>query len=223
MSKGIKYTILGLFIVILAGFLGLTFTIDSIVKANIEQIGTEMTGTPVTVDGVSISPFSGQGTVSGFRVTNPEGYSQDYALEVDNLFIELDLMSLLSDEVIVHEISMTGSSVFVEQKLPENNIREIMNHVNSVEPGEITDSGLIIEYFLLQDGTVDLYTEVGGERSARVDISRIELRALGGADGQKATEDVIRQIAEQVAEESLQAAIQSGGEQLRDVLRDLFD
>lgn len=223
MSKGIKYTILGLFIVILAGFLGLTFTIDSIVKANIEQIGTEMTGTPVTVDGVSISPFSGQGTVSGFRVANPEGYSQDYALEVGNLFIELDLMSLLSDEVIVHEISMTGSSVFVEQKLPENNIREIMNHVNSVEPGEATGSGLIIEYFLLEDGTVDLFTEVGGERSARVEISRIELRDLGSADGQEAAEEVIRQIAEQVAEESLRAAIQSGGEQLRDALRDLFD
>lgn len=223
MTKGIKYTILGLFIVVFVGFLGLTFTIDSIVKSNIEQIGTKMTGTPVKVDGVSISPFSGQGTVSGFRVANPDGYAQDFALTVNNLFIELDLMSLLSNEVIVHEILLTGSSVFVEQKLTENNIREIMNHVNSVEPGETTDSGLIIEYFLLEDGTVDLYTEVGGERSARVDISRIELRDLGSADGQEATEDVIRQIAEQVSEESLRAAVQSGGEQLRNALRDLFD
>lgn len=223
MSKGFKYTLIGTFIVIVVGFLILTFTIDSIVKSNIEQIGSEMTGTQVTVESVSISPFSGTGTIHGFHVANPEGYGRDHAIEIDDLSIELELMSLFSDEVIVNEISITGPAVYVEQKLPENNIREIMNHVNSVSAGETSDARLIIEYFLLENGTADLYTEVGGERSAQVDISKIELRDLGRTDGQEAAEDVIKQIAGQVAEESLQAAIQSGGEQLKDALQDLFD
>lgn len=223
MSKGIKYTLLGLLIVIGAGFLVLTFTIDSIVSSNIEQIGSEMTGTPVTVDGVSISPFSGSGTIRGFRVANPEGYSQEHAIEMAEFSIELEPFTLFSDEIIVNNITISDASVYVEQKLPENNIREIMSQVNSIQEGETSDARLVIEHFVLENGTADLYTEVGGERSASVDISRIELRDLGRASGQETAEAVIKQIAEEVAGESLEAAAESGAEQLKDAVRGLFD
>lgn len=223
MSKGIKYTLLGLLIIIGAAFMTLTFTIDSIVLSNIEQIGTEMTGTPVTVGGVSISPFSGSGTIEGFRVANPEGYSQEYAVEIEDFSIELEPFTLFSDEIVVNKITITDASVYVEQKLPENNIREIMNHVNSIPEGEISDGGLVIEHFVLENGTANLYTEVGGERSASVEISRIELNDLGRASGQDTAEAVIKQIAKEVSGESLEAAAESGVEQLKDAVRGLFD
>lgn len=223
MSKRIIYTLLGLLIVIGTGFLALTFTIDSIVSSNIEQIGSEMTGTPVTVDNVSISPFSGSGTIRGFRVANPNGYAKDYAVEIEDFSIELEPFSLFSNEIVVNQITISGASVYVEQKLPENNIREIMDHINSLPEGEATDAQLVIEHFLLENGTADLFTEVGGDRSASVEISRIELNDIGRATGDQTAEAVIKQIAEEVAGESLQAAAESGGEQLRDALRDLFN
>lgn len=223
MSKGIKYTLLGLLIIVGVGFLALTFTIDSIVSSNIEQIGSEMTGTHVTVENVSISPFSGSGTIQGFRIANPDGYSQEHAVTIEDFSIELEPLTLFSDEIIVNRITITGASVYVEQKLPENNIREIMSHVNSIEEGEATDARLIIEHFMLENGTTNLYTEVGGERSARVEISKIELNDLGRASGQQTAEAVIKQIAEEIAGESLEAAVESGGEQLKDALRDLFN
>lgn len=223
MSKGIKYTLLGLLIIIGAAFLILTFTIDSIVSSSIEQIGTKMTGTPVTVDGVSISPFSGSGTIEGFRVANPEGYSQEYAVEIEDFSIELEPFTLFSDVVIVNQITITNVSVYVEQKLPENNIREIMSHVNSIPDGETSDARLVIEHFVLENGTANLYTEVGGERSASVEISRIELNNLGRTSGQETAEAVIKQIAEEVAGESLKAAAKSGVDQLKDAVKDLFN
>jgi hypothetical protein len=223
MLKGIKIILLGLLILIGAGFLAATFTIDSIVSSNIEQIGSEMTGTPVTVDGVSISPFSGSGTIQGFRVANPDGYSEDYALELEDFSIELEPFSLFSDEVVVNQITIRGASVYVEQKLPENNIREIMNHLNSLPDGEASDTRLVIEHFVLENGSADLYTQLGGERSASVNFSRIELRDLGRAGGQETVEAVIKQIAAEVSEESLRASIESGGEQIRDAIRDIFN
>jgi uncharacterized protein involved in outer membrane biogenesis len=223
MLKGIKIILLGLLILIGAGFLAATFTIDSIVSSNIEQIGSEMTGTPLTVDGVSISPFSGSGTIQGFRVANPDGYSEDYALELEDFSIELEPFSLFSDEVVVNQITIRGASVYVEQKLPENNIREIMNHLNSLPDSEASDIRLVIDHFVLENGSANLYTEVGGERSASVDFSRIELRDLGRTSGKETAEAVIKQIAEEVAGESLQAAAESGGEQIRDAIRDIFN
>jgi uncharacterized protein involved in outer membrane biogenesis len=223
MLKGIKILLLGLLLVIGAAFLAATFMIDSIVSSNIEQIGSNMTGTSVTVEGVSISPFSGSGTVEGFRVANPDGYSEAYALELEDFSIELEPFSLFSDEVVVNQITISGATVYVEQKLPENNIREIMNHLNSLPDSEASDTRLVIEYFVLENGSANLYTKVGGERSASVDFSKIELRDLGRASGQETTEAVIKQIAEEVAGESLEAAAGSGLEQLKDAVRGLFN
>ena len=182
-----------------------------------------MTGTAVTVDNVSISPFSGSGTIEGFRVANPDRYSQEHAVEIENFAIQLEPFTLFSSEIIINQITISDASVYVEQKLPENNIREIINHLNSLPEGEASDARLIIDLFVLENGSASLYTEVGGERSAQAEISRIELQDLGRADGTETVKSVIKQIADEVADESLQAAIESGGEQLRDTIRDLFN
>lgn len=221
MAKGLKYGLIGLIVIVIVGLVALTLSIDSIVKSSIEDIGSEMTGTPVTVDGVSISPFSGQGTISGFRVANPDGYSETYAVEIGELSIEMDVMSLFSDEIIVRQIRVLSPMIYVEQQLPENNIQEILNHVNSVDAYEASDSEMMIEHFVLQDGRVDLYTEVGGERSASVEIETVEMHDIG--DGRDAVENIIQRIADEVGERVLRAAVESGGEQIRDALRDLFN
>ena len=221
MGKGIKFGLIGLIVAIVVGFVILTLSIHSIVKSSIEDIGSEMTGTAVTVDGVSISPFSGNGTISGFRVANPEGYGESHAVEIGELSIEMDIWSLFSDEVVVRQIRVLSPMIYVEQKLPENNIQEILNHVQSVDAFEASDAEMIVHHFILQDGSVDLYTEVGGERSARVEIETFEMHDIG--DGQDAVENIIQQIAEEVGRRALRAAVESGGEQIRDAIWDLFN
>jgi uncharacterized protein involved in outer membrane biogenesis len=223
MKKSLKFGIIGILGLIVIGFIVLTLTIDSIVQSGIEEIGSEMTGTQVTVSGVSISPFSGKGTISGFRVANPEGFSGDYSVEIDDFSIELDIYTLFSDVIIVRDITMISPSIRVEQKMPENNIKAIMDHINSIDSGEASESEMVIEHFLLENGRVDLYTEIGGERSAQVEIETIELNDLGRGGGRQAVEDVVREIADEVGEKVLRAAVQSGGEQIRDAVRDLFN
>ncbi len=223
MGKGVKYILVILLGVLIAGLLLFNTSVDSIIKSGIEQNGSEMTGTAVTVESVSISPFSGKGTINGFRVANPSGYDKEYAIEVEELTVELSVMSLFSDLLEVHTITMKSPSIYVEQKLPENNIREILQTIKSKDSFETSDSEMIVGRFLMEDGHVDLYTEVGGERSARVEVSRIELNDLGTGDERRAVEQIVQQIAEEIGEEALRAAVRSGGEQLRDAIRDLFD
>jgi hypothetical protein len=220
-----KLTIIAssIFACLLILFLVLMFSINSIVKSGIEDIGTQMTGTSVSVDRVIISPFSGKGTISGFRVANPDDYGQDYAFQVEDFSIQLEPFSIFSSEVIVNEIQITTPQVYVEQKLPGNNINTILRHIRNVSAGETTETDLVIEHFLMTGGSVDLYTEVGGERSARVELSTVELHDLGRGGGRQALEEVIKEIAEDIAAEALRGAAQSGREQLEDAIRDLFD
>ena len=75
----------------------------------------------------------------------------------------------------------------------------------------------------MTDGSADLYTEIGGERSARVEIAQIELNNLGRGGAQEAAEDVIQEIAENVVDQSLRAAAESGAQQIQDAIRDFFN
>lgn len=221
MARGITYVLIGLLTFLVIGFLILTYSIDSIVKSNIENAGTEMTGTRVTVDNVSISPFSGEGTISGFRIENPEGFSTDHAFVADDFYIKMDVFTLFSDVIEVNEIRLTGPAIYVEQKLTGNNLRTILNNLDEAAESETGTHGeLAIGYFLMENGSADLYTEIGGERSARVEVSVIELHDLGG---DQVAEQVLREIAGRIVEQALQAAARSGAEQLRDAIRDIFD
>lgn len=223
MSKAIKFGLGGILAILIIGFLVLTMSVDSIVKTGIESVGSEMTGTAVTVERVSISPFSGSGTISGFRVENPEGFEKEYALEVDDFSIELSIRSLFTDEMVVHNIEVVSPSIYVEQKMPENNLRTIMNNIESLSSGETSEKALVIEHFIMTEGSADLYTEIGGERSARVEIAQIELNDLGRGGAKQAVEDVIQEIAENVVDQSLRAAAESGSEQIQDAIRDFFN
>ena len=52
----------------------LTASLDSIVKAAIEEHGSKATGTRVEVAGVHIELKEGSATVTGLVVTNPDGF-----------------------------------------------------------------------------------------------------------------------------------------------------
>ena len=223
MSKAIKYSLIGILLIgVIGGFI-FTFTIDSIVKSGIENIGSEMTGTVVTVDGVSISMFSGSGTISGLSVANPDGFEKEYAFTADEISIELDVWSLFSDEILVHRLDMTSPTVLVEQQMPDNNLRTIMNSINENASEDPSESTMVIELFRMTDGKADLYTEVGGERSAQVEISEVELTDVGGKETRQSVEEVIQIIAERVIDNSLRAAAESGAEQIRDAIRDFLN
>jgi hypothetical protein len=223
MKKAFIYVIGGILSVVILFVLVVMFRLNTIVKTGMEEVGTEMTGTVVTVDRVIISPFSGKGRVTGFRVANPEGYDHENALKVGDFAIELEIRSVFSDEVIVNELVISTPAIVMEQKLTGNNINSILGNIRSVSAGETTDKRLVIEHFLLTDGSVDMYLDVGGERSFHAEIATIELRNLGRGGGQEAVENIVQEIAEQLAREALRVAAERGGGEILDTLRGLID
>lgn len=223
MGKILKVIFITATVVIIAGFIIFTLMIDSLIKSGIEEVGSEMTGTKVTVERVSVSPFSGEGTIQGLKVANPDDFERDDLLRFESLEISLDLKSIFSDEIVIKELIIKGPELYVIQKLPDNNLIMVMNNLQSVQPNETAEKNMVINRFLMEQGSAELYTEIGGERTARVELDEIELHDLGRGGGRNAVESVIQEIAERIAEKGLQAAARSGGEQIRDAIRNLFD
>ena len=76
---------------------------DRIVEIAICRAGSVFTGTEVKLQEFS-SDLSGQIRLKGFSVGNPQGYSTGNAIELNELFINVDLPSLFQKQKIIRQI-----------------------------------------------------------------------------------------------------------------------
>ena len=115
-------------IVLVAVFLSL----DTIVKRGVETVGPQLTRSDVKLGGVSLSPFSGSGKLSGLVVGNPAGYKTPAAIKVGKLQIAVDIASLKSDVIIIKTIHIEDPEITYEGGITgENNISRILDNVKA--------------------------------------------------------------------------------------------
>lgn len=228
MRKSTKYIFGGLAALVLLLFLSLTYSLDYLIKSGIESNGSEMTGTAVTVDGVSLSPFSGEGTIEGLRVQNPDGFDSEYAMVIENFDIAVSVRSLLSDTVVINEIQISEPAISVIQKVPENNLRMLLKNMESATASESESASaiMVIERLVITGGTVTVTPSIGAQPSATVSLERIELQGLGSS-GSDSAREVIRQIASEIVGKALESAM-SGQlddlkEKAKDAVKDIFN
>jgi hypothetical protein len=104
-------------IVVVAGII-LTSNLDGIVKAAIEEGGSKVTGTDVSVSSVSISLTDGKATIKGFTVANPEGYKTAHAIAFDEVTIDLDMERTSKDGLYITLAKVIGPKVSYESSGP---------------------------------------------------------------------------------------------------------
>ena len=149
----------GVLVVIVAvGVFVLLGSLNDIVKAAVEKIGSDLTQTEVTLNDVNIEETSGKGVLRGFRVTNPAGFSDDDAFKFDEVSVTIDATTILSDPVVIKEIVIIGPQVVYEFGERGSNLDRLNENVQS-KAGSGGGSGsegpkFIIENLYLRDGKV---------------------------------------------------------------------
>src|SRR3974390_2651711 len=78
--------------------------LDRAIKAGVETVGSRLTGVSVQVESVSLSFWSGKGSVQGLVVGNPEGFKAPTAMKVAAASVAVDTRSLLSDKIVIKSI-----------------------------------------------------------------------------------------------------------------------
>lgn len=220
-KKGLKI-IGGLLALLILAFIALTLTIDGIVKSGIEKHGSQLMGTEVQVEGVSISLFSGSGSISGFSIQNPEGFSDEAAMEIEEMSMQIDVGSLFTDEILVEEITIKSPDLFFEQKGVSANLKVLNDNMMNYSESS-SEKTMIIEYLLIEDGNIKVSTSIDRERNAEASFSSIELEGIG-RDGNNTISDAVRQVIAPILEQAMEEAIKDGViDQIENRVRDLFD
>ena len=103
---------------------------DFLIEQGVRRVGTWLVGTPVGLDSFS-SSLGGTVEIKGLTVGNPEGYHAPHIFSLRRVFVSLKPLSVLTDKIIVEEVTVEGMRVDFESKITETNLGVIQDNVNS--------------------------------------------------------------------------------------------
>jgi hypothetical protein len=170
--------VVGVFAFLLLG------NLDSIVKSTVEDVGSELTGTSVTLEGATIDLVKGSATLQGLTIDNPKGYDSDFAFYLKEVTVAIDLASLKNPVIVLNEVMVRGSRLNAEQKGESSNLSDLLANVeaNSKKAGaaeqkqpaeESAEVLLALKRFEFANTEAKLITEAQGDKTIKVpDVQR---------------------------------------------------
>lgn len=205
---------------LIAAFIILNFTLDGIVKSAIEENGSELLQTSVEVGNVNVSLLNGSGVIYGFIVANPDGFSDEEAIRIDETSIKIDLSTIFSDTIVVENINIKNPELFFEQKGLGINLRKLNENMDLAE--DVEGPSLVINHLFVENGTVRVSSTIERERTAEASIQEFELTNIGQS-GSNTMKQSIREIMDPLIERAIREAVSRGLlEQLENKVQDLL-
>lgn len=213
--------LLGLVVVLaLVVVVGGKFFLGSMVKAGVNEFGPKLTQTKVELADASISPISGDGTLSGLFVGNPPGWSSDKAFYLGQVHVSVAPGSIFKDHVVINEILIDQPEFVYETKLVASNIGDLMKNIEAAtggnkpkEPATAKEGAprkFEVKKFTLRNGKVTIGV---GAAAATLSMPAIELTDIGtkegGITGDQVASTVMRSVTAGVISASTQALMKT--------------
>ena len=127
--KMLLWTIVGVLAFVLMLVLAIPLWLGPTVVTVANKVTPEYTGTPFSLAGVSINPYTGKYGVTKLDLGNPEGYPVPTAFSVSNVFVDVEMASLVTDTIHIREITINGTYVSYVSNAGTNNFEWIGAHV----------------------------------------------------------------------------------------------
>jgi hypothetical protein len=205
--------------------------LNAIVERQIEKIGSQITGTNVSVSSVDIKLRKGSGAINGLVIANPPGYTSDYAFRMDKTLLDIDPSSVLKDPIVIDEVIIDSPVAISEfNEMAKLNILEIKNNAMSgkkkkSEPSSKTETKggkpihLRIKKLTIKGVTFELDTEALGGKKESETLPAITKTNIGGQKG-ATPEEIGTEIIIALTGKIAQAAIEKQADKYKDKLKD---
>ena len=193
------------------------------IKTGVEKFGPQVTQTPVQLDAVNLSILSGNGTLKGLYVGNPEGFKSENIFALGQIDIDVDTGSVFSDKIIINKIHIQKPEISYEKTLSGSNIKKLLKNIEAFSgpadetPDEAPEEAgaqkqVVIKQLIIEDGTI--YVGLLGVGS-NVPLPRIEMNDIGEDGNKKSMAEVIDLVLTEVLK-SIGPAIAGAGDLLQE-------
>ena len=206
-------------------------SLNSMLQKGIEMVAPKVTGTAVTVEAVSVSPMSGQGSIRGLVVRNPSGFRTESAFRLAETRIRLVPMSLFSDKVLIREIVIDGPAITYESGSPDSNLGRIQKNAEAfggaAHPPSSKSASRVkdelrfeITRLILRNAHVSIVSGMTGGKPVELVLPEVRLENLGkGTKGVTAGEAVSKLLAALTIEVTRRAVSAPGLDKVTEQLR----
>lgn len=223
MKKAILILAAVLVVILIIGgvaFYWLYSNLDRLVKEAIEDQGSRLTGTQVTLESVALELQQGRGTLTGLRVANPRGFTPGDAISVGRIVLALDLASVQSDPLVLREIELQDVSVLYERnQAGSGNLEIIRDNLTATtaqaEPGAPEATGerrLRIMRLTWNEGLLTARLP-GQEDPLQLELPALEMSDVGGPQG-ALPKEIGRQVLDRFLQNVIDTAVQRGLQRL---------
>jgi uncharacterized protein involved in outer membrane biogenesis len=185
--KAVSIILLAVLILIVVVAVAVDIFADRALKTGIEVAATKALSVGVSVGKVDLEIFAGKLDIGNLLINNPPGYKYDRLLELKNARIEIDVKSLLSEQVSIKRIKLDGVNLVLEQRgISGNNLQDVIKTVSDRQKakGEPEKGGkkLYIKNLEISDITVQakLLPVPGKADTVTLKLDPIVMTDLGG-------------------------------------------
>ena len=213
--KRMSRLLIGFVVVLLVLGVAAVVLADTLVQQGVKRGGTEVTGTDVSLGGVSVALLDGGLALDDLVIGNPDGYESSHFIDLTESTVAVDARSLFSEEVRVSRVHLDGLDINIEQDGGSSNVREILDHAQGLRAGEPdldeedddaataeedADRQVLVETLTLDDAHVTVRAGVAGEEVAvTLRLDGVELRDVGSeTQGGTVTADVLGLVMEAI-------------------------
>lgn len=208
MKKLLPKLVIGLLALAVVGAIVLYVSLGSIVKKGVETLGPQITKVSITLDGASVSPFSGSGSIKGLVVGNPEGYQTASAIRLGEASLAVDAMSIFSDKVRVKSVNIAGPEITFEGGLKGSNLTKILENVEAAAgAGESGGSSkkLQVDEINITGAKISLSATLLGGKAVTVPLPDIHLKNLGTGDEGLTPAELVKEVMTSLTREATKA------------------
>ncbi|MBC8317858.1 MAG: AsmA family protein [Desulfobulbaceae bacterium] len=187
-----KKIILAAIIVIIIIAVFLLNNINPIVKKGVETGGSKVLSAPVSLNNSDISIFSGSGALAGLTIGNPAGFNSDYAFQLKQVKVDLDVKSVTSDTIHIKNILIDGPSIIFEGGFGKSNLSQLLANAKAFSGGEKKDPAvkseekstsqpkkILIDNVTIANGSISVSMNILQGQKLTVPLPTLELSDIG--------------------------------------------
>jgi hypothetical protein len=129
MQRGIIISVTLLVLLFCGAIVYVYSSIGSVIQGAVQNYGSEITKSPVTIQGADFSPTSGDATIFNLIVGNPVGFSPDNAFSFPNIILQIEPETISQDTMIIKRIRIEAPEIIYEITEDGDNLRAIRKNI----------------------------------------------------------------------------------------------
>ena len=211
MSKKVLIVVGGIVLVLAVFIWQVIANIDGIMAKVVEDVGSDVLKTEVSVSGMAITLREGKVSIAGLTVANPDGYSNTNLFEMEGIEVALDIASLSQDVLVIKSIRIQNPQIVFEGDADGgSNMQTLLDNIGSGSASDSSAAGseekkMIIDLFDFSGAQVKASSELKPGEIADLKLPGIKMKGIGRKKGGVTPDVVAEKIAKELIEEVISA------------------